>query len=511
MFVKKMSKAFVFSVIVCMMCCIRFLMVFGAPTVSTWTEESSFTAAIEGDQIVISVEYEREQPYVLIKMNDVEVAREKATRIKLDLPSSSPAAIAVYCGEEIRGSFTSVTKFWVTRSGDGWEIFSSNIVEEKNLEQLGTWTDDALGSVAPEIQTLSDQIVAGAATDYEKAWKIYHWVCENIYYDTDRTTGDRVGQVNALDVLQSGKGKCGGYQEVFQELCHAQGIPCINVYGYSGDTEELEKLAQDKRAYLVPKFWNHGWNEVYADGRWFIVDCTNGSGLEVSNGGKVESFNTNEYFDSSVPFFSLRRLALSREGSECEAPAWVQNGSSESQPDFSGISSWAKADAEKAVAYGFVPEELLESGTKAITRQEFCGLVMGMLEKRLGATSSELTSGLPAVSFTDTVDPDVLAAGMLGIVNGYGDGTFGPQNSITRQEAAAILNRTASVMGITAGSSDISAFTDCVGLGDWAKEAISGCKGLGVMNGTSSTTFSPYGSYSREQSIVTMVRLYEKG
>ena len=508
---RRFGKLFAFSAVVCLMCTIRFLMAFSLPEVSTWTDESSFTAEVVGDQIVISVEYEKEQPYVLIQMDEKEVAREKSTRIEVDLPSSSPAVISVYCGDGARGSFTSVTKFWVTKSSQGWEIFAPSIVIEKNMEQLGTWTDDALGDVIPEIQTLSDQIVAGADTDYEKAKKIYDWVCDNIYYDSDRTTGDRIGQVDVQEVLRDRKGKCGGYQEIFQELCHAQGIPCINVYGYSGNTQDLETLAQNKAAYLVPKYWNHGWNEVYADGRWFIVDCTNGSGLDISNGKKTESFNTNEYFDSSVEFFSLRRLALSREGSECEAPSWVTEGNSQQvQPEFSGISDWAKVDVEKAVGYGFVPEDLLKAGMNPITRREFCELAMRMLEKRLDTTREALIAGRASLSFEDTSDPDVLAASALGIVNGYGNGMFGPYDSITRQEAAAILNRTAAVIGLKPVSADISNFIDCVGVSGWAKEAIAACKSLGVMNGTSGNPFSPYGSYSREQSIVTMVRLFEK-
>ena len=112
-------------------------------------------------------------------------------------------------------------------------------------------------------------------------------------------------------------------------------------------------------------------------------------------------------------------------------------------------------------------------------------------------------------SFADTDDSAVLAANALGIVNGYGDGSFGPENSITRQEAAAILTRTAQVLGLPQDGADISGFTDLSQIGEWARDSVAVCKALGVMYGTSDTTFDPRSPYTREQCVVTINRLFE--
>ena len=51
-------------------------------------------------------------------------------------------------------------------------------------------------------------------------------------------------------------------------------------------------------------------------------------------------------------------------------------------------------------------------------------------------------------AFTDTTDKNVLAANALGIINGVGNNRFDPNGTFTRAQIAAILNRTAEVLGV---------------------------------------------------------------
>ena len=44
---------------------------------------------------------------------------------------------------------------------------------------------------------------------------------------------------------------------------------------------------------------------------------------------------------------------------------------------------------------------------------------------------------------------EVSLLGTVGIISGYEDGTFKPNNSITREEASMLLYKTAQYMGIT--------------------------------------------------------------
>ena len=98
-------------------------------------------------------------------------------------------------------------------------------------------------------------------------------------------------------------------------------------------------------------------------------------------------------------------------------------------------SAWAIPEVTAARANGLIPSELDSSYTSPITRREFCLLVCAYADK-MGISSS----GSP-VSFSDTSDADIQRAAALGVIQGYPDGTFAPDNSILRSEAAAMLAR----------------------------------------------------------------------
>ena len=127
------------------------------------------------------------------------------------------------------------------------------------------------------------------------------------------------------------------------------------------------------------------------------------------------------------------------------------------------------------------------------------------------------TLALPAANpFTDTMDRCVLAAYQLGIVKGTSATTFNPNVTITRQEAAVMLARTARVMGLSAKNG--MSFADADQIADWAKEDVSFVSGLTdtvsgskVMNGTGNGNFSPRSFYTREQAYVTALRLFNCG
>ena len=62
-----------------------------------------------------------------------------------------------------------------------------------------------------------------------------------------------------------------------------------------------------------------------------------------------------------------------------------------------------------------------------------------------------------------------------GIINGYGDGTFKPEQTITAEEFAAMLSNYAAKMGDDVEGTDLSvldAYTDASQVSDWAKQAV---------------------------------------
>ena len=179
-------------------------------------------------------------------------------------------------------------------------------------------------------------------------------------------------------------------------------------------------------------------------------------------------------------------------------------------------SGWAQAEVASAIAAGLVPGSLQLRYQSNITREEFCTLMVRLVEQISGQPIDNYLAARSLTRpqiFTDTGNTDVHAAYALGIVKGISSTTFNPSGSITRQEAAAMLARTARVLGLNAGTP--MRFADAGTISSWAVgevDYISGITDPGtgrqVMGGVGSQRFEPLGSYTREQAIATALRLY---
>ena len=117
------------------------------------------------------------------------------------------------------------------------------------------------------------------------------------------------------------------------------------------------------------------------------------------------------------------------------------------------------------------------------------------------------------VQFTDCTEDDiptaVQKAAALGIIHGYADDTFRPYKNITRQEAAAMLDRLYKVLGGTVQDGSEQAFSDDAQFGDWARNSIYAMREIGIMQGKENNNFCPNAGYTAEQAVVTMERLYQ--
>ncbi len=87
----------------------------------------------------------------------------------------------------------------------------------------------------------------------------------------------------------------------------------------------------------------------------------------------------------------------------------------------------------------------------------------------------------------------------LGVVSGYPDGTFRPDNNITRAEFAAILIK---AFQLQAHSGTVFADTS----GHWAQDSIAAAAYYGIVSGYDANTFGPDDPITREQMAVMIVK-----
>lgn len=102
-------------------------------------------------------------------------------------------------------------------------------------------------------------------------------------------------------------------------------------------------------------------------------------------------------------------------------------------------------------------------------------------------------------------------AASTGIAGGYGNGRFGTNDPITREQLASILYRFAQKQGHdTSAQSDISGYTDAAAVSSYAVEAVSWANAAGIINGTSATALTPQGDAVRAQTAAMLMRFCEK-
>lgn len=120
-------------------------------------------------------------------------------------------------------------------------------------------------------------------------------------------------------------------------------------------------------------------------------------------------------------------------------------------------------------------------------------------------TVEESTSGtiFSDIKSTDKIATAVTILNKLGIVTGYPDGTFGPNNNVTRAEFATMLLR---MMNMAQNITPISTSFSDVAPNYWAAGTIEMSKSLNIVTGYTDGTFGPENNVSYEEALTMIVR-----
>jgi len=165
---------------------------------------------------------------------------------------------------------------------------------------------------------------------------------------------------------------------------------------------------------------------------------------------------------------------------------------------------WAKQSIEQAGGYGFVTG--YTDGTfkpdNNVTRAEFTV----MLARAMKLESNAGTESNYADQISSWAKPFVSAAEQAGIVKGYQDGTFRPNNQITRAEMTAMMIR---ALGTPLNSLTQLTFADADQISAWAQPFVKAAVDKGLIAGRSNNQFAPEASATRAEATVFLLRLIE--
>ncbi len=166
---------------------------------------------------------------------------------------------------------------------------------------------------------------------------------------------------------------------------------------------------------------------------------------------------------------------------------------------------WAVSAIKRAATLGIVQgySDNTFKPAQATTRAEF----MKML-----ANAFKWQGEQAELAFTDNDSigawaKDAIAQGVKrGVISGYSDGSFRPNQEITRTEMFVILSR---VMDLDSSSAHQTGFNDDSAIPAWGKGAVEALRELGVVKGRNNNSFAPNDAATRAEALVVILRVLD--
>ena len=391
-------------------------------------------------------------------------------------------------------------------------------------------------SFPQELKDEAKRIKASSDVQSEQARQALRFTVDHLRYDHEYSVIEKYNAVNNVDengveinssspmiTLEEGLAICNGYSYLYNSLCFLIDLPCIFC------------IANPVHAY----------NQVFTNGSWKNVNSTWDDPQSNDDSWFRRYFSEDEvdqeivdrtalYFDeSSKEELAMRPLArkmaisaqeqvekLKAEGApkrertliSCEWYALPQK-----TCEVGNVSSWAKDLVSRSILYNRVPYELFDVDyTRPITRLEMCYLAYhALMGDRydggyFGFYNQKFNfQNLPSTSFKDISDDRLDLLSKLSVITGFSDGSFKPDETLTRAQLATIVYKVKSIQDENFAKKNrpegSAPFRDTQN--HWAENYIAAMYNLGYMKGVGDNLFDPDSALTIEQAIVTLERL----
>ncbi len=220
-------------------------------------------------------------------------------------------------------------------------------------------------------------------------------------------------------------------------------------------------------------------------------------GVYVDKNGKPQLLSNSSY-DNGRLIFARSSLSTYGVGYKTPAPAFADT-----------AKHWAKDNIDFAASRGLI------DGTSEKTFAPDADIIRADFLMALGRLSStdingHKTSSFTDVKYSDPVMPNLEWAVNNKIVSGYGNGKFGPSDSITREQMAVMMVNYAKATGYNLPVSHQAAvFADDAKISTWAKEAVKVIQQTGIIVCKTGNLFDPQGNATRGEASTILRRFVE--
>lgn len=185
------------------------------------------------------------------------------------------------------------------------------------------------------------------------------------------------------------------------------------------------------------------------------------------------------------------------------APKGVQILFGENDRSFEDISGhWAEENisfvADREIFMGMTDTLFDPEGD--MTRAMFVTVIGRLYERSYGTVYTDEVHDFDDLDYSSYYGKYVDWASENGIVQGFGNRTFGPDELITREQMAMMLYRFAKLLGKAPGSLDVAlTYTDSASISQWARAGALYCQTEGLIQGMGAGRFAPQETATRAQ------------
>ena len=311
-----------------------------------------------------------------------------------------------------------------------------------------------------QLKAKVEELTKNCKTSEEKANNITNWIYSNMeYYSYINATADAY---RICDIFTNLKGNDNAYTMLENYMLYLCKIPTATVEGLS----------------------NRTWSAAYIDGEWVYIDAVNGK------------YNVTDLKPYSINYAYAGKL-------------YILEDPSKGAKAIKEIKEIPFADVEingweyTAVRYMWQNEYMTKGNTSALFSPN------DLLTRAMLVTILHNMEGRPYVpgtsKFTDVQNSNewyyvaIKWAAKNNIVSGYSNGNFGPNDPITREQLAVILNQYCKYKGkYKTAKADYSKFSDSNKISDFAKWGMNWAVGTGVINGANGK-LNPKGTATRAE------------
>ena len=318
-----------------------------------------------------------------------------------------------------------------------------------------------------QLKAKVEELTKNCKTDEEKARNITNWVYSNMeYYSYGNATADAEEICNTFINL---RGNDNAYTMLENYMLYLCKIPTATVEGLNSRI----------------------WSAAYMDGKWVYIDAVNGK-YDVRD---LKTYSINYAYDGKLyiiedPSQGAKALKEIKEIPfvDVEINDW----------EYTAVRyMWQNEYISGVTSAFFAPNE-------NVTRAMLVTILHNIEGKPYVAGKSKFSD---VQNTNEWYYMAVKWAEKNNIVSGYSTGAFGPNDNITREQLAVILNQYCKYKGkYKAVKADYSKFTDSDKISEFAKWGMNWAVGSGVING-SKGKLNPLGTATRAE-VASMIFKY---